>query len=307
MIKYCKHKDIDFKKWDDCISNSRNASFFPLSDVLNITSPNWDCLIYGDYEAVFPLPWRKKIGLFYVYPPFFSTQLGLFSKKEMDIIPFLQAIPSSFKYIEIKSNTDVVTPSENFVMKKNRTYYLSLQSRYEELFSRFSKNHKQNIHKSEKSNLSIQKEGVEVDDIIALFIENKGSISSFNKKDYAVLSDLMKHLINKRQAEVWSVFDENGKLCAGGFFVFYFEKVHFLFSGSNSISKERRAMFFLFAQFLKANAGSNLVFDFGGSNDDNLARFYGGFGSNEHFYDTICVNRLPIFYKWLANLKKKIG
>ena len=44
-------------------------------------------------------------------------------------------------------------------------------------------------------------------------------------------------------------------------------------------------------------AGSML--DFEGSNDENLARFYMSFGSQEMKYATVRINRLPWYVKWL--------
>ncbi len=305
MIQYIKHSDIDFEKWDHCISKSINASYTALSDVLDITCSNWDCLVYGDYQAVFPLPWRRKMGLKYIYPPFFSTQLGLYSPTEMDVLPFIESIPKDFKYIEIKSNTSFKTPSEVPIMKRNRTYYLDLKPAYDELFANFSKNHKQNVRKSEDVGLTLSKHG-DITSIIDLFQTNQGSIASFNSSDYQNLHKLMTLLRSDGKVEVWSVFDETNTLCAGGFFIFEYDKIHFLFSGSNAVAKEQKAMFFLFAQFIKEHANSEKILDFGGSNNDNLARFYHGFGSVDNFYDTICVDRLPKVFQWIKNMKKII-
>lgn len=303
MIKYLTHQEIDKEKWDSCIATSNNASFYALSGVLDITSPNWNALIYGDYIAVFPLPWRKKFGKKYIYPPFFSTQLGLYSSQLLNITPFINAIPKEFLFIEIKSNTYFPTPNDIPIIKKNRTYYLDLNKSADELVNQFSKNHKRNIQIANKNRLSISKSS-NIAEIIQLFIDNKGHISSFKTNDYNTLHQLIVYM--GCNAEVWSVYDETNTLCAGGFFITAFNKVHFLFSGSNKIAIEKRAMFYLFSEYIKINSDKNLILDFGGSNDENLARFYKGFGSTMNFYDTIRIGKNLKVINWLRNLKKLI-
>jgi hypothetical protein len=305
MIKYLKHQDINKEKWNLCISKALNSSVYAISDVLDITSPNWDALVLDDYQAVFPLPWRKKLSKKYIYPPFFSTQLGLFAMQEMDMSLFLNAIPKKFFYQEIKSNTHFSTPISFTVAKQNRTYYLDLSKSYTELVTEFSKNHKQNINKANQNTLLLSKEG-EVQPIIDLFRQNKGHLSSFKIKDYQVLHQLISHLRSIGKAEVWSVLDETNTLCAGGFFISDFNKTIFLFSGSNEIAKDLRAMFFLFNQYIKENASKNMVLDFGGSNDDNLARFYAGFGSSAFYYDTICIDKMGQFEKLCVKIVQSI-
>jgi hypothetical protein len=277
MIKYLKNSNIDRVKWNRCIAGAKNASFYALAEVLDITSPGWDALVYLDYQAVFPLPWRKKVGIKYVYPPFFSTQLGLYSSQSLDVSLFLNKIPKDFLYQEIKSNTCFSTPDNFYVAKRNRTYYLDLSSSYEELFQSFSKNHKQNIRKANQSGLTLVKSG-DIEAIINLFKVNKGEISSFSSVDYQTLYRLVSHFLSIGKADVWSVYDDNNTLCAGGFFITEFGKTVFMFSGNNPIAKKNRAMFFLFDQYLKENSSLDNVLDFGGSNDDNLARFYGDCG-----------------------------
>ena len=73
----------------------------------------------------------------------------------------------------------------------------------------------------------------------------------------------------------------------------------FIFSGANEEAKEKGAMFFLLDSFIKENAQKNITLDFEGSNDENLARFYKGFGSKECVYLHLRRNRLPFFIKWL--------
>ncbi len=304
MVRYLKNSDIDRIKWNRCVAGAKNASFYALAEVLDITSPDWDALVYLDYQAVFPLPWRKKVGIKYVYPPFFSTQLGLYSDQSLDVSLFLNAIPKDFLYQEIKSNTCFSTPDNFSVAKRNRTYYLDLSPSYGELFQSFSKNHKQNIRKANQSGLTLVKSG-DINAIINLFKVSKGEISSFSSADYQTLHQLVSYFLSIGKADVWSVYDEKNTLCAGGFFITEFGKTVFMFSGNNHIAKKNRAMFFLFDQYLKENASSDNVLDFGGSNDDNLARFYAGFGSTDFYYDTIVVDNMGIVGKVIRFLKSK--
>ena len=62
---YIKHQDIDFKKWDATILSSAFPFVFAQSFYLNATCPNWDALIIGDYESVFPITQKIKFGFKY--------------------------------------------------------------------------------------------------------------------------------------------------------------------------------------------------------------------------------------------------
>ena len=61
-------------------------------------------------------------------------------------------------------------------------------------------------------------------------------------------------------------------------------RITFLFSGNNAKGKELQAMTFLIDQVIREFAAQPLVLDFEGSDDENLARFYLGFGSRPVLY-----------------------
>lgn len=64
-IRYIKHDEIDFKKWDSVISNAGYSRVFAISDYLNdMCVKKWDALMLGDYEYVMPLPFRKAVTNF---------------------------------------------------------------------------------------------------------------------------------------------------------------------------------------------------------------------------------------------------
>src|SRR5688572_25071693 len=96
MIRYLKHGKVNTARWDACIRNSTNGMIYAYSWYLDAVCPGWEALVKGDYESVMPLTCGKKMGLHYLYPPFFTQQLGVFSRSgvnEKEVEEFLSAIP----------------------------------------------------------------------------------------------------------------------------------------------------------------------------------------------------------------------
>ena len=88
MIRYLKHSEINPKKWNQTVCNSLFSTIFVEYEMLDLLtgSDTWDALVQDAYEAVMPLPYRKKGVLKYVYTPFFMPQMGIFSKHELSPI-----------------------------------------------------------------------------------------------------------------------------------------------------------------------------------------------------------------------------
>jgi len=80
MIRKVRYQDIDFEKYNDCIENSAQKNFYCKRENLDFLCKNWELLVYGDYEAVMPIPFFKKFGIKFVDMPLFCQQLGIFSK-----------------------------------------------------------------------------------------------------------------------------------------------------------------------------------------------------------------------------------
>src|SRR4051812_13110111 len=68
---------------------------------------NWDALVMGDYEYVFPITRASKYKVQYLYNPMFAQQLGVFSSKKvtLEIIEdFFNNIPEELKLVDISLN-----------------------------------------------------------------------------------------------------------------------------------------------------------------------------------------------------------
>src|SRR5688500_14324454 len=100
MFKFYSRKEIDVRKWDDCILRSNQSIVYGLSWYLDIVTPGWEALIIegsSGYLAVAPIPMKKRLGFKIVFRPFLTQQLGLFSSEDLNTKSNLSIILEKIK------------------------------------------------------------------------------------------------------------------------------------------------------------------------------------------------------------------
>lgn len=314
MLRYLKNGEIDTVKWDQCVSRAFNGNPCGYSWYLDKVCPEWSGIVQGDFERVMPLPSWSKGSVHYLMQPFFTQQLGVFSQLAISpetVKSFVEFIPGHFRYIDINLNSFNTFTSNDFQVSEQVNYELDLIESYEVLEGRYNSNLKRNLKKAKALPLSLSK-SVRPDDVVKLFRENKGeSLKLLKDEQYDLMLKLVYTLVHKGMCEVWGAYDEHNQLVAGIFWVFSHQKAIFLFSAVSSEGKEQLAMPWMIDQFIRENSGSAVTLDFEGSNDGNLARFYGSFGSKMLHYPRLYKNALPLHmnialkaYRFLRTLKK---
>jgi hypothetical protein len=286
MIIYLTHDCIDPTLWDECIACAPNGNVYAWSWYLDLVHPGWDALVVlieGKYLAVMPITKKKKYGVQYLCQPFFAQQLGVFSVEPVtsnQTRVFLQAIPSKYRLVEICLNEGNPFEGTPKGVRFRRNHLLDLRSNYDILLSHYHENTKRNLKKSFKSDLELVK-GVPMSKVIALFRANRGAtVAHWGDEEYARLERLTAAAITSSNAFVYGIKNkDNEEIICGALFMKSHHRITFMFSGNNDEGKECQAMTFLIDQVIQEYAGQDFVFDFEGSDDDNLARFYLGFGS----------------------------
>ena len=299
MIKHVKNIDLDKKLWDKSIDQASNGIIYAYSWYLDIVTPGWDALVYNNYEYVFPLVHKKKIGIQYIYPPLFVQHLEVYGDKpSYELLRrFLNNIPHSIKYVEMNLAGWNLSPLTDFEVKPRTNIELQKAATFEELFNNFSKNHRRNINKAKKNKLLVTQDD-SFETTSHLFNQNKGASLGFNPQHYKTLHRLMKEIIIRKKGYNYLVFKDN-EVCAGAFFTLSHQRMIFLFSGLSQIGRDLGAMHLLINDVICKNYLKFEIFDFEGSNDQNLAKFYLGFGGKSLEYHTIIKNRLPWYISWL--------
>ncbi len=307
MIQYLTHNQIDKKKWDATIAECGNIYAF--SWYLDIVHPQWEALVEGDYQAVMPITGGKKFGINYLFQPYFVQQLGVFSKQPLTqekTESFLKAIPSKYRFAEIRLNESNTFEKEVQGVEYHRNVLLDLNQDYESIHANYHQNTKRNLAKAKNNNLQLTNMVVP-NQVVALFTANRGALlDKWGDAEYARLTALTEKAINYNHAFILGVTEEGfEELVCAAIFMKTAKRITFLFSGQNQAGKDRQAMTFLLDQVIQNHANQPVVFDFEGSDDDNLARFYLGFGGQEVKYPSYTYNRFSPMGKALLKVWKK--
>jgi len=298
MIRFLHNNEIDMHQWDACIEKSPNGLAYAYSWYLNRVAPGWGALVEGSYDTVMPLPIRKKAGVQYVYQPHFVQQLGVFGKnshQEEVCDRFMEAVLKKFAWVDYHLNSHNMLSRTSHICKPQRgvTHLLDLVETYEQLRAGYSRNTRRNLAKATRKGVFILK-SANPQEIIDAFRLNKGkSLGVFGPKDYATLKHLIYQALQLGLVQIYSAYDARNSFCGGIVMMQNHHKAVLLFTGSTDEALENGAMFALIDDYIRQNAGKVMVLDFEGSLDENLARFYKGFGSKECVFLRVKYSRLP--------------
>ena len=294
-------------KWDATIAECGNI--YAYSWYLDIVHREWEALVEDDYQTVMPLTGGKKFGIQYLYQPYFVQQLGVFSKSPLTdekLESFLDAIPEKFRFVEIRLNESNTLYKDIQGFEYHKNVILDLNQDYETIHSNYHTNTKRNLAKAESNNLQLVNTVIPYH-VVALFTDNRGALlDKWGDAEYARLTALTKVAVYRDAAFVLGVSEKGmGQLICAAIFMKTKDRITFLFSGLTVEGKQRHAMTYLLDQVIQQHANQPVTFDFEGSDDENLARFYLGFGGQEVKYPSFTSNRMSPLGKTLLKVWKK--
>ena len=297
-IRFVKNKDIDYQRWDQCIQDSDNSRVYAYGWYLNIVCPDWAGLIWGDYEYVMPLPFHKKFGISYLSQPVYAQQLGIFPVPTVNVLKvMLDFLVTRFDYIRLSLNSMNITDHTGFSVEERRNYTLPLNVPYETITGKYNKNTKRNIRKF-KPSISIIKTLV-----VADYMNLKRNFPGVedDKEFQKSINIIISTSLRRKQGIIYSAYSSENELCAAAYFLFDSKRVSYLNAVSSNIGKEFCAGHVIVDQFIQDNAQKNILFDFEGSQNLGVARFYEGFGAECEHYQHIYRNTLI----WPLRILKK--
>ena len=301
LIKYIQREHLDEEKYNDCIENSIQSNSYAFSWYLDIVCDNWDVLVLDDYEAVMPIPWRKKYGIKYVYPPLWVLQLGVYSNEAINENEFLTHLFSTFKFVELRMNTHNNFELYSEFLQLKQCQKLVLNTTYSSILSKYRKDRKKDLQKATKADL-IEKWNDHPSNLIELFKNNIGKRTpNIKENDYQNLEKLIAICIQKKVGEILAVYDKKNKLVASVFLLKHKNSITKLISSTNLKDRKNGANTFLIDRVIFKYHKDFSVFNFGGSSIKSVASFSKSFGAETEKYHQLKMNKLP---KVLQLIKK---
>jgi hypothetical protein len=301
MIQFIKHEDIDKTKWDLCIEQAVNSFVYGYSWYLDVLAPNWNALVLNDYDAVMPLTGNRKLFINYLYQPFFTQQLGVFSKNTLtqkQLSSFVEAIPSSYRFVDINLNDQNEITESPYKIRKRKNYVLDLNHPHDVLTAQFDEHCQRNIKKSRKISQVIQP--LDPAKAVAFYQKYKAlNTSNVLPSDYENLLTVILRAAQKQLLLCRGVVDQDETLLAVGIFLLHKGRIIYLLGGASDEGREKRSMYYLFDDLILQFSGHPQLLDFEGSEIPGIARFFKGFGAEKRPYYKLHINRLPWPFNWL--------
>ncbi|HVV71818.1 MAG TPA: GNAT family N-acetyltransferase [Verrucomicrobiae bacterium] len=292
-IRYVRRHEIDTTRWDACIDQSANSILYGFHFYLDHTAAGrWDALILDDYQAVMPLPWRRKYGIRYLCQPPFTQQTGIFSPQPLShrlIEAFLQTARNHFRFAELFLNygnaLPALQPKKNFILDLHAPY-LRITSHYKPHLSRNLKNATDHeLRYMADTDLPAAIEGYR-----RIYGARTPHVTA---KDYDRLEALCRQLLKKDRLVLRTVSDPAGTPLATALLPRDNHRLYLLLPVTFPAGRKVKANHFLLDQLIREFAGQPLLLDFEGSDIPGIARFYSDFGGIPQPYFFYRFNDLP--------------
>lgn len=306
MILYLRHSEINKNKWDNCMNKADYSIIYGYSWYLDIVSPGWDALVEGDYEAIFPITWKRKYLICYITQPMFAQQLGIFSRvplKEQQITDFFSLIPQKFLHFNITLNPSNQSPTSScYTVSWRKTYHVPLNQPYENIYRCYTNNTKKNLRRSWKHDFILSQ--ITVDEVIDLYKQNVWfKTPAIKLTDYELLHRLSKEVALRHKCIVLGAFVGN-TLSAGAIFFVHDNKIIFIFGSSNKTGRKNGAMRYIFDHMIRSNCNKDLVLDFEGSSIDSVEYVYKSFGSTKLTFSNIVYDQFNLLGKAISQKQR---
>ncbi|MET3731357.1 hypothetical protein [Moheibacter stercoris] len=282
-IRKIKRKDLDLEKYSKTLSASLNYRVYAEYWYLDVvTKGNWECLVYGDYEVLMPIPFQRKFGFKFVLQPLCCQQLGVFYPKEISTELF-QKFESKLHQYRVRSYHFNEENAAKFNPKgESKINQLLLLNRpYSEIYKGFKKGRKSDLSLAKKNSLMLKKE-FSLSEIRTLFQLNDDKFIS--EKNIEKLINLLKIIQSNNKLIGYSIQNDQKETIAICLLLDSKSRLIHLFSIRNKSHKQSGEITFILNEIFQNHCLSREYFDFEGSSLAGVNEFNRSFGAEENFF-----------------------
>lgn len=183
MITRLKYNEIDFGKYSHCIEASAQRKYSAERAYLEtVCGKNWEIMVFGDYEAVMPVPITTKLGRKIVVHPILCQQLGIFSSRDSvernDL--FLNFFRKNYDILYYAFN-DANQFSETMHKRKN---YLIYRGNYQQVCQNYSPKRKRKIQLAKHNPESRTAKNIKLSDVTGFIEKTNWVLTTRKSREY---------------------------------------------------------------------------------------------------------------------------
>lgn len=322
-IRYLRRDEIDAEKWDDCVAQSTQQLVYAFSWYLDAIAHHWGGIVAeenGIYQAVMPLPYRKKYGISFVHQPVFCQQLGFFSRKGIQtetLFPaFWKEVNRRFRWVASycfneQNEQELVFP-EKISRVQRENHVLALENPYADIYQQYATDRKINLNRARNTNWQIATHP-DMRTLIQLHREHNEAkaTSDYKRLDLTLYDRLVQatdELLKRNLADIRLAYKDE-HLEAGGLFVYDQSRIIYLFNAATLKGRKQQARLWMINELIERFAGQKMAFDFESPaiGADSVKAYYQSFGATTRVYSEIAYNRLGWAIKALQRLKQLLA
>lgn len=278
-IKLLRREEIDKVKWNSCVHYATNGNIFGYMWYLDHIAKDWDALVEGDYESVFPLVWKeRRFSGRDLHQPRLIRELGVYSIHVLSkprVQRFLQAIPEEYRSIDIALNEQNPVPEGlPFQAEEQTNHQLFLNRPYEELADGFSRGLLEQLQKAEDAGLALSS-NVKPEQIAAFYQEHLPRRAQ-DEEVFHGMQRVMYNALHRGWGFASTVLRPgDAAVLAVNFFLFSHGKVVSFMPVASAEGEEAGALPHLFNGLIRQHAGRPAILDFNASVPTALAEGFG--------------------------------
>lgn len=257
--------DIDDKLWNGCVHFAINALPYGYTWYLDNITEHWKGLVYGEYQAVMPLVYKKKLGNWVIYQPELARQLGLFSMNPPApalMKTFIAAIPEEMKGVSMSLNALNSIDIEGYESKEQAYHIIDLEPIHDDQLEKYTPELTDKLKVAYNAGLNI-KSSLKPEPVVSLFEAHQKRLGkSIPEENRHALHRLIYKGEHYNVAGSAGVYKDDVLLAAASF-IYGQRSTLCLIMASSPAGEKIHALELLMDHVIRTSAGSKKVLDMG--------------------------------------------
>lgn len=293
-MKFIKHQSIEKDKWDALVTEFGQDCLYLKTWYLDAACPTWNAIVWGDYEAIMPLPTRDWLIIKKVYQPYFVQQTGIVHQSHLQLNDLLKdflesVLPNSYFSFRTQFSSqsiidETILSNKKWKFEHKKNFVLDMQNSYTILSSNFNDNRKRNLKKGIAAGWYVE-QSTDLNAAIKMYKENQApKQKGLANEVYQVLSRIFDASFQNNTGELLVCKNSKNETISYAFFIHTLLRTYYLFGTMNSEGRKYSAISLLFNEVIKKQAEKNIKLDFEGGNLESIGQFFASFGAQEEEY-----------------------